>query len=243
MDSGNDDLIKQDDNATSLSDILEKYKNVCLFYVKFDLGIFAAIATIISLLKIESSDIYKNVLVYKKPLTLLVVLTTFGLLFDFGLFKLWIHSKLRLSINRHLIRLISILSSLQVLTHIILIVLIGNFIFGYLEGRQSVIEKLDALFILQENIESYKNEFNKYPTTLEEMISASRQHFIEKYLEKLNPHSVSYKKDKNLGYILDYKFISRGREYKDDIYLKLDHQLYLKNKEEKTKSIEYFLQE
>jgi hypothetical protein len=82
-----------------LTDIIDKYKNHNLFYLKLDLWLLAGIGTVMSLLKLDTLEIYKGIVNYKKPFMFLIALIAYQLVCDHLLFGTWVIARIKSQIK------------------------------------------------------------------------------------------------------------------------------------------------
>lgn len=113
-----------------VSEIIQKYRDTCIFYLKLDLTIFISLFTIISIFKLERIEIFYLIFSFKIPLIAIMGIIIYGVTLDYMLLEAWIKSKS----NTDLIfpKWVDHMFHLQWILNIALIVSVGTFLITYI---------------------------------------------------------------------------------------------------------------
>lgn len=204
--------------------IIEKHRNNCSFYVKLDLGILTIIGTIASILRLEKLEVFRFVSKIEYIVLFLIVLLGYGLIFDRLLLGLWDQIEFAVTDGTPFIKWVSRGTTIQVISHVLFIGLVGALALGSVSGYISGYDAALNVISIQQEIENFALEEKRFPKDIDELVNKFP---ITKFnIEELGTEQINYSTDETRGYILRYA----GRDGKlntpdDKIY---DHESYAK---------------
>jgi hypothetical protein len=112
------------------SEIIQKYRDTCIFYLKLDLTIFISLFTIISILKLERIEIFSLIFSFKIPLIAFIIIILYGVLLDYLLLEAWTKSKFNADLSFP--KWVDRMFHLQWILNIVFIASIGTFLITYI---------------------------------------------------------------------------------------------------------------
>jgi hypothetical protein len=207
-------------NAVS-AEIIEKYRQTCLFYVKIDFGILTVLIAVLGLLKLEEFEVFSYIDELKVIIISVVLLLVCGLVFDRWLLYCWSKAKSS-AVNAASSKWIHRGITLQLVLHIFVIAFLAAYALAYASGYTKSFKYGYAIGHIQADIELFKDEQGQFPENLQEL--AIQFPSVKGYLYELNPDWVRYSLDPERGYILRFAG-SDGRFDTEDDDVE-DHQTF-----------------
>lgn len=174
-------------------DIVEKLRTLCLFYVKLDMAIIVSVGTIISIMKLNTIEVFQYIVAFKLFILALFAFLLFGIWENHLLILNWAKARHNetISIDFH-----QKVLSIFFVVHVVLISLFLPIGYKHISENVYADRVNTSVKSLREGLNYYLNAYGDLPVSLGEL--EAKLPDLGKDVENLRPLHVDYSYSKDV---------------------------------------------